>query len=136
MSLTRNTPLVRGPCTLKRSPLAKVSKSQAAKKRQQFKAYDAMAESTPHYCFTCGGNGPLNHSHILTQGRHDHLKNHPLNILYECQFTCHTLYEHDKRKYALTYPDKWAEKLRRMQLLDSNAYAFFLMKNPWARPIR
>lgn len=73
--------------------------------------------------------GPVEHSHILTQGQHKHLRNNPLNwLVLGSRCGCHRLWENNKRAFAQRYPEAWAEKLRRMKELHPQAYAFFCLK--------
>jgi hypothetical protein len=39
------------------------------------------------------------------------------------------LWENNKAAFAQRYPEAWAEKLRRMRLLDANYYALFCQKH-------
>jgi hypothetical protein len=113
-------------------PLARRSPKLGAALGAQRRAY-AVVDSESSTCFACGRWGALDHSHLFPQGQNPHLRAHPLNIVRECR-ACHELFEHRKADYARAYPLAFAEKLRRMQALDPQRYAFFCLKNPTLVP--
>ena len=121
-SLTRTTPLPR-----RTAPLARTSGRHRAERGRQGVAYGA--EPPAEWCAACGGSGPLEHSHILTQGQHPKHRNNPLNWLMLCR-SCHDTWEHNKARFKQLYPLAFAEKVRRMEWIDRQAAAFFKMKFP------
>lgn len=114
--------------------LKPVSDKQKASNVAQRVTYAGMsAQTEEHRCLACGTAYHLQHSHVLTQGNHYHQRANPLNIVYLCgdlSNGCHALYEHKKAEFAMRYPDAYAEKVRRMWLIDPKATRFFLSKNP------
>jgi hypothetical protein len=85
------------------------------------------------YCVACGTSQQLTRSHILTVKMHPHQVANPLNVLTLCGFganNCHELWENHKAEFARRFPHAYAEKLRRMALVDPAYVNFFLRKNP------
>jgi hypothetical protein len=102
-----------------------------AEKAEMHKAYAAAPDAGQQWCSACGKAGPVEHSHILSQGNHARHRANPLNWLQFGKWCgCHRLWEDNKAGFAARYPAVFAEKMRRMKLLDAQAYAFFMMKNP------
>ncbi len=115
----------------RKKPIARSTKPLPRRSRSpQRAAYREVDEASGGYCLACGTSYGLEHSHILTQGRYQLHKANPLNIVMLCGRVCHPLWEHNKSGFAHRFPEAFAEKLRRMQLIDRQAYAFFMMKNP------
>lgn len=114
-------------------PLNKVSKSQAKVKQQQAACYAEVKAASSGRCEGCGGTWFLTPSHILSQKQFSQHRNNPLNVLILC-VNCHSCYEHNKRKFSQECPAAWALTLERMQAVDTNAYAVFLLNHEWARP--
>lgn len=124
----REKPMARG------GKLKPISDKQKASNLAQRTTYAGMAQQTEvHRCLACNTAYHLQHSHILTQGTHYHQRANPLNIVYLCgdlSNGCHALWEHRKAEFAMRYPEAYAEKVRRMWLIDPKAARFFLSKNP------
>lgn len=118
--------------------LKPVSEKQKASNAAQRVTYAGMAEQTDiRRCLACNTAYHLQHSHILTQGNHKHQRANPLNIVYLCgdlSNGCHRLWEDHKAAFALRYPAAYAEKVRRMWLIDPARTRFFLSKNPAPAP--
>jgi hypothetical protein len=108
--------------------LCPTSSARRAGRAAQAKAYEAAADAEQAWCSACGKAGPVEHSHILSQGQYERHRNNPLNWLQLCR-TCHNLFEHKKAAFAHAYPAAWAESLRRMELVDAAAFRFFQLKN-------
>jgi hypothetical protein len=130
----RKEPMAGGSSLKRSGSLKPVSDKQKASNMAQRATYAGMAQQTEvHRCLACNTAYHLQHSHILTQGNHHHQRANPLNIVYLCgdlSNGCHTLWEHHKAAFALRFPLAYAEKVRRMWLIDPTATRFFLSKNP------
>lgn len=115
----RKAPMKRG------GRLQPVSKKQATTRRQV-----SAACPLGSHCEACGTSQQLTRSHVLTQKQHPGQAANPLNVMTLCWQPCHCLWENNKPAFARAYPEAFAEKMRRMKLLDAQAYAFFRVKNP------
>lgn len=124
MSLPRKTGL-----PPRQKPMRRASKGLCAQKRAQRRAYAAAPDADQVTCSACHYCRPLEHSHILPQGRYPEHRNNPLNWLLLCS-DCHRMWENNKLMFSHRWPEAYAEKLRRMGLVDAQAHAFFLLKNP------
>lgn len=127
-------PLRKTPMPHAKKPMPRQSADMKAAKAAQRAVYAGIAQQVEvKRCLACRTTYGLQHSHILTQGNHQHQRANPLNIVYLCSDLsngCHTLWEHHKAEFARRYPHAYAEKLRRMALIDPAATRFFLRKNP------
>lgn len=126
--IARNTPLARSAGLARTGPLKPVSEKAKASRAAISKA----CPLAPH-CAACGTTQQLTRSHILTQKQHPHQAANPLNVLTLCGELangCHALWENHKTEFARRYPHAYAEKVRRMLLVDPAAGRFFLNKNP------
>jgi hypothetical protein len=108
--------------------LPAISPKQRAADAEKKRAYAAAPDAGQEWCTACGTAGPVEHSHILSQGNHARHRANPLNWLMLCR-ACHDLYEHKKAAFRRQYPAVWNETLRRMRLLDINAYTAFCQKH-------
>lgn len=117
--MNRHTPLGRT-TALRRT-------SKGARRQQATQRRACPLES---YCYACGSSRELTRSHILTQKQHPKQAANPLNVLTLC-WPCHSTWENNKARFARDYPEAWAETLRRMQLVDPQAHAFFRLKHPY-----
>lgn len=109
--------------------LPPVSKKQAKQKREQGKAYATATDADQEECCCCRRVRPLQHSHLLTQGNHKQHRNNPLNWLMKCG-ECHSLFEHQKARFARTFPAIWQLIQERILLVGGpQALAFFQLKN-------
>jgi 5-methylcytosine-specific restriction endonuclease McrA len=116
--LQRKTPLART------GRLPRTTKKQAATRKQVSAACPLDA-----HCTACGTSQQLTRSHCLTQKQWPQHRANPLNVVTLC-VECHNCFEHQKIRFALTWPAVWAEKLRRIRALEPSAYAFIQMKFP------
>lgn len=98
-------------------------------KAEQRKVYAALDAGRDRECEVCHTPNNLDHSHCWPQGNYPEHRNNPLNILDLCR-THHDLFEHHKADFAREYPVVYAETLRRMELVDPQAFQFYLSKNP------
>jgi len=92
----KRTPLKpsKKPIKSKGLPPNKISKREARNIKNKHKAYDLLAESTPHFCTGCGTGSNLTHSHLVPTGQNKKLEAVVSNITYHC-VDCHHVWEHD-----------------------------------------
>lgn len=131
--LQRKTYLARGPGPARTTRLAPVSKKHRAGQQVQREAYAAADDAGAEWCAVCGRAGAVEHSHLFSQHLHEAHRNNPLNWLQSCR-ACHDLFEHHKPKFAKVWPAAWAEIIRRMQLVDLQAYDFYAATLPELYP--
>jgi hypothetical protein len=94
-------------------PIVKLSPKMRIRlrKKAEMQAQALKDRKNTGYCETCQQRKEwLTWSHTLSVKQFPHLEADPENNIIEC-ISCHTMYEHNKPLFSVTYPEAWKKKL-------------------------